>query len=86
MQTQTISIDFPADILLSLNESENEILQDIRLSLAVRLFRLQKLTLGKAAQLANLSHFDFETLLSESGVPISLLTFDDVLNDAGKLK
>ncbi len=86
MNTQTITIDFPSDILLSLNESENELKKDIKLSLAIRLYKMQKLTIGKAAQIAGLSHFDFETVLSENDVPISNLSIDDVLNDAKKLR
>ena len=86
MNTQTITVDFPSDILLTLNENENELKNDIKLSLAIRLYRLQKLTIGKAAQIAGLSHFDFETVLSDNGVSISNLTIDDVLNDAKKLR
>ena len=86
MNTQTIIIDFPSDILLTLNENENELKQDIRFSLAIRLYKLQKLTIGKASQIAGLSRFDFETLLSENGVPISNLTEDDVMKDIQKLK
>ena len=86
MNTQTIMIDFPSDILLTLNENENELKQDIRFSLAIRLYKLQKLTIGKASQIAGLSRFDFETLLSENGVPISNLTEEDVMKDIQKLK
>jgi len=86
MDTQTITIDFPSDILLTLNKDENELKQDIKLALAIRLYRLQKLTIGKAAQIAGLSRFDFETLLSENEVPISNLTIKDVTGDSQKLK
>jgi len=86
MNTQTITLDFPSDIFLTLNENENELKKDIKLSLAIRLYRLQKLTIGKAAQIAGLSHFDFETVLSDNGVSISNLTIDDVLEDTNKLK
>lgn len=86
MNTQTITLDFPSDILLTLNENENELKKDIKLSLAIRLYRLQKLTIGKASQIAELSHFDFETILSDNGVSISNLTIDDVLSDANKLR
>ena len=55
MNTQSISVDFPADILLALNETENELRQRIRLALAVQLYKAQKLTVGKAAQIAGLS-------------------------------
>ena len=85
MDTQ-ITVDFPSDILLTLNENENELKKDIKLSLAIRLYKLQKLTIGKAAQVAGLSRFDFETVLSDNGVPISNLTIEDVINDIQKLK
>lgn len=86
MNTQTISIDFPSDILLALNENETELKKDIKISLAIRLYRLEKLTIGKAAQLSGLSRYDFETLLSEHEIPISNLSLDDVLGDSLKLK
>jgi len=53
MNTQSIIIDIPSDIFLALNETETELKQGIKISLAIRLYRLQKLTLGKAAQLAD---------------------------------
>ena len=86
MNTQTISIDLPSDILLALNETEAELKQRIKTSLAMRLYRLQKLTIGKAAQLSGLSRFEFETLLSENEIPISNLTISDVMDDIKKLK
>jgi predicted HTH domain antitoxin len=86
MNTQTISIDFPSDILLALNETEAELKLRIKTSLAMRLYKLQKLTIGKAAQLSGLSRFEFETLLSENEIPISNLTIDDVMDDCKKLK
>jgi len=86
MNTQTISIDFPSDILLALNETEAELKLRIKTSLAMRLYKLQKLTIGKAAQLSGLSRFEFETLLSENEIPISNLTISDVMDDYEKLK
>jgi predicted HTH domain antitoxin len=86
MNTQTISIDFPSDILLALNETEAELKQRIKTSLAMRLYKLQKLTIGKATQLSGLSRFEFETLLSENEIPISNLTLEDVLDDCNKLR
>ncbi|MFN8255667.1 MAG: UPF0175 family protein [Bacteroidales bacterium] len=86
MNTQSISIDLPSDILLALNESEAELKQRIKIDLAIRLYKLQKLTIGKATQLSELSRFEFETLLSENEIPISNLTISDVLNDCKKLK
>ena len=86
MKTQEIKIDLPSDILLTLNETENELKQNIKISLAIRLYSLQKLTLGKAAQIAGLSRYEFENVLAEHNIPISSLTIQDVLNDSQKLK
>jgi len=86
MNTQTVSIDFPADILLALNETENELKQRIKIALAIQLYKLQKLTIGKAAQISGLPRLQFETILSENKVPISNLTIGDVIDDIEKLK
>ena len=86
MDTHTISIDFPSDILLALNETEAELKIRIKTTLAMRLYKLQKLTIGKAAELSGLSRFEFETLLSENETTISHLSFDDFLEDCKKLK
>jgi predicted HTH domain antitoxin len=86
MTLQTINIDLPADILLTLNESEEELKKRIKISLAIQLYAQQKVTIGKAAQIAELPHLQFETLLSEHNIPISLLEVDDVLGDIEKLK
>ncbi|MDC0584200.1 UPF0175 family protein [Bacteroidales bacterium] len=86
MNTQTISVDFPSDILLTLNESEKELKKDIKISLAIQLYLKQKLTIGKAAQIAGVSRFDFETILSENCIPISNLDYDDITSDSEKLK
>lgn len=87
MNTRTsITIDFPADIFLALNTDETELKQNIKTSLAVQLYQSQKLTIGKAAQLAGLSRLEFENLLSINKIPISNLTLDDINKDISKLK
>lgn len=86
MTLQTIAIDLPSDILLTLNESEYELKKRIKISLATQLYLQQKITLGKAAQIAGMSRFGFESLLSENQIPISTLDLEDVLGDIDKLK
>jgi len=66
MNTQTINIDFQGDILLALNETESELKKRIKIYLAIRLFKLQKVTIGKAAQIAGVSRLEFDTLLSSN--------------------
>jgi predicted HTH domain antitoxin len=51
-----------------------------------KLYIQQKITIGKAAQIADVTRFQFETLLSEYKIPISNLDMEDVLGDIEKLK
>lgn len=85
MKMQTISIDFPADILLALNESENEFKKHIKMEMAIRLYKSGKLTIGKAAQLSGCSRYEFENILSGNKIPISNLTVSDINDDIKKL-
>ncbi len=86
MTTQTISIELPSDIFLTLNETEKEVKQRVKTSMAIWLYSQQKITIGKAAQIAELSRFQFETVLSENNISISNLEVEDVLGDISKLK
>ncbi len=86
MSTQTISVDFPNDILLALNESENDLKKRIKLALAIQLYKLEKLTIGKASQLSGLTRLEFEKELSINKISISNLNKEDVLSDIEKLK
>ena len=83
---QIINIKLPADILLTLNETEKELEKQIKISFALSLYCQHKITIGKAAQLAGLSRLKFETFLAENKVPVSNLTFDDIAGDVEKLK
>lgn len=71
---------------MALNESEKELKSRIKIILAIQLYKLQKLTIGKASQLSGLSRFEFEKELSKNKISISNLTKEDVLNDSEKLK
>jgi len=86
MSIQTISVDFPDDILLALNESENDLKKRIKVTLAIQLYNLQKLTIGKAAQLSGMTRFEFEKELSKNNISISSLNEEDILSDIEKLK
>jgi predicted HTH domain antitoxin len=85
MGVKKISFEFPNDILLAIDETEKELKQRVKIALAVQLYKLQKLTLGKASQIAGLSRLEFENVLAENEISISNLTLEDVLNDSKKL-
>lgn len=86
MTFQSINIDLPADILLTLNESEKELKQRIKISFAIQLYLQKKVTIGKAAQIAEMPRLKFENMLSEYKIPISSLIEEEVLQDIKKLK
>lgn len=85
MNTQTIKIDIPSDIFLALNENEQEFTQNMKIATAVQLFQNEKLTFGKATQLAGLSRFEFEKELSKRNIPFSNPSIELVFNDVDKL-
>ncbi len=86
MQEREVRLKFPSDILLTLNQSEDELVNTIRTSFAMRLYQHEKLTIGKAAQIADLSRYEFEKLLAENSIPISNLNISDVFDDSKKMK
>jgi len=85
MQTQTLSIDIPSDIFVAANETTQELKDWIKIMLAIHLYQLGKLTIGKAAQLAGMQRLKFETFLSKNKIPISNLDWDDIKSDIEKL-
>lgn len=86
MNTKILSLSIPADILIALNESEQKFLSDMKLFTAIKLYQMKKLTIGKAAGLAEMTRFEFETVLSENHIPISTLEFKDIEKDIRELE
>ena len=86
MVAKELTIPIPQDIFITLNETEGELQHELQLLLAVQAYRQGKLTLGKAAQLAGMSRLEFENLLADHQIPISLLTVEDVYDDLQKLE
>jgi len=80
MTLQKILIDLPSDILLTLNESESNLKKLIKSSFAIQLYLQQKVTIGKAAQIAEMSRLEFESFLSKHEISISTLNIEEVFN------
>jgi predicted HTH domain antitoxin len=85
MDTISVKLDVPADILAALNSSEEEFKKEITLSAAIWLYQQQRLSLAKAASLAGYERYDFENYLADNNIPIALLTIEDVMNDVKKM-
>ena len=59
-------VTIPDDVLAAAHLSEPE----LRLELAVALFREERLTLGQASRLAELDQFSFQSVLADREIPI----------------
>lgn len=66
----------------------DEILQDVkmtademRLNIAVWLFQIERISIGKAAKLAGLSRFAFQKILAERDIPVIRYTINDIQDE-----
>ena len=69
-KTINISFSIKENLLLSLRESQEEFTQDLRLLSALMLYRKNRLSLGKAAELAGYSKLDFIEKLKLEKEPV----------------
>ncbi len=90
MLEKTINISFPIkeNLLLSLRESQEEFTQDLRFLSALMLYRKNRLSLGKAAELAGYSKLDFIEKLKLENEPVFDYNVDEmneIFADVSKL-
>ena len=78
---QTIQIELPDEVLLSLKETPESFTKVIRMAAAAKLYELGKLSSGRAADLAGLSRVRFLQALGQYGVPIFALTAEELAQD-----
>jgi predicted HTH domain antitoxin len=91
MSERTIDITFPVkeNILLSLKENKEDFLKEILFSSALQLYRKQKLSLGKAAELAGYTKIDFIDKLREENEFVFDYNDDElneIIEDANRIK
>lgn len=72
-----IKLDIPDTFSLGANETKR--------FLAAKLYESGKLTLGQAAQMAELSTTTFSELLSDFGVAFINYSANDAINDAARI-
>ncbi len=67
---EVLTIRVPKDIFISLNESKKEFVTQMKLSFAIKLYEIGRLSLGKASELAEMSKWQFIDKLGELKVPL----------------
>lgn len=85
MNTITIPLEVPSDILVALNETEDSLKNEFQTNTAILLYQRGKLTLGKAIQLSGVGRYEFEKKLAVSKVSVSNLTIGQIFDDVEKL-
>jgi len=81
MKTKEGTLQYPEEILISLKEDEKYFLKEVKILAAVKLYELNRLSLGKAAKLADLDKEDFINVLYEHKVSIFKLTEEELAKD-----
>ncbi|MGB9755124.1 MAG: hypothetical protein C0183_21130 [Roseiflexus castenholzii] len=77
---RVLTIPYPDDLLLALNESEDAFAEEARLLLAVKLYEMGRISTGMAARLSGMSRVDFLFALGRFGLsPIA--AEDDELDE-----
>lgn len=81
-----MTIIIPDNVLMSSKLTKEELLQEI----AILLFQKEKLTLGQASQLAQMSQSQFQHLLASRKIPVhyDVVEFEEdlkTLKDMGRL-
>ena len=70
MKMTTLKLTVPEDILYTLNETKNDFIIKMKLYAAMELYKMQKLSMGKASALAEMNKIDFMFELGEHDIPV----------------
>lgn len=70
MNTVDITLKVDESILVSMKEKKNEFKETLLFYTALSLYKKGKLSLGKAAHLANYNRLDFIRKMQEEGEPV----------------
>lgn len=73
-----IVLNIPSDVLLALKVPEEEIESTLRMSSAVKLYELGRLSSGAAARLAGTPRTVFLTRLADYGIDVFRLTKEEL--------
>jgi predicted HTH domain antitoxin len=78
---QTVSIPYSEDLLVATGLSPAALEADLRFWLAVKLFEIRRLSLGKAAELCGMRKLRFAEELGKLKIPIINLEDDQIQDE-----
>ena len=71
MDTVTINMEFPRDVLIAADIVETNASTDIKKHLALHMFKERILSFGKAAELSGMDKIDFMELVGSKGISLN---------------
>jgi predicted HTH domain antitoxin len=77
----TLAIPYSEDLLITSGKSPPELEEELRFLLALKLFELHRLTLGKAAEFCGMSKLRFMFELGRLQVPVMNLDDDQIVDE-----
>ncbi|OAD20045.1 protein belonging to Uncharacterized protein family UPF0175 [Candidatus Thiomargarita nelsonii] len=78
---QTLSIPYSYDLLVTSGQSLKALEQELQFLLAVKLFELRRLSLGKAAESCHMSKISFMYELGRFQIPVINLDDDQIQDE-----
>lgn len=78
---QVLSIPYSDDLLLATGKTKDALEQELRFLLAVKLFELRRLSLGKAAELCGMKKINFMDEMGRMGIPVINLDDDQIRDE-----
>lgn len=86
MNNIKIEIEFPEELLLNLKQSGEEFKKEVKLTMAIELYKKGKLSLGKAAELSGFSKIGFIDMLNFRGEPVFNYTESEIESEIQNIK
>jgi predicted HTH domain antitoxin len=84
MNVQPLVLNITEDFLLSIKKTPEELLSEIVLMAAIKMFELGKLSSGKASELAGISRREFLEKCSIYGVSVFNYSDDEIAEELSK--
>jgi predicted HTH domain antitoxin len=76
-----LKVQYPDDLLVSSGKAPSEMEQELKFQLAVRLFEVGQLSLGKAAELAGWNRLRFADELGRLKIPVVNLDDEEIQSE-----
>ena len=85
MRTIELRLNVPEEILYTLNETKADFIKQMKLYTAMELYKIQKLSMGKASELAEMNKIDFMFELGKYGIPVINYDEDDFKEEVERI-